>query len=252
MKNRKEKWTFGNVLALITAITVVSSVLAGGVNFYQPYKEVEAIESARIIREQAEERERRYQNHEQIIEEMRQKINGYKKVVKDSTNYTKIRKAKAQVMEEYLAENGGVGGKMEHRANDYINICEFEDIGLESFLLWAISMQETGNGWSKAIMERNNVGGLFIGGRLDKRQSVYRGITEMAIQIRYNGYYDNVPGLYTGNITDRTIEAMGNIYCPIGAANDPTGLNKHWVPNVKRHYNELVKRYDKKIEELGL
>lgn len=26
---------------------------------------------------------------------------------------------------------------------------------------------------------------------------------------------------------------LGNRYCPVGAANDPTGLNKNWIRNVK-------------------
>lgn len=30
------------------------------------------------------------------------------------------------------------------------------------------------------------------------------------------------------------ITFLGNRYCPIGAKNDPTGLNKNWVKNVKR------------------
>lgn len=30
------------------------------------------------------------------------------------------------------------------------------------------------------------------------------------------------------------IEFLGSRYCPVGAANDPTGLNKNWVKNVKR------------------
>jgi len=29
------------------------------------------------------------------------------------------------------------------------------------------------------------------------------------------------------------IEFLGSRYCPIGADNDPTGLNKNWVKNVK-------------------
>jgi hypothetical protein len=29
------------------------------------------------------------------------------------------------------------------------------------------------------------------------------------------------------------IEFLGSRYCPIGAKNDPTGLNKNWVRNVK-------------------
>lgn len=32
------------------------------------------------------------------------------------------------------------------------------------------------------------------------------------------------------------IEFLGKTYCPIGAKNDPTGLNKNWVKNVKYYY----------------
>ncbi len=27
---------------------------------------------------------------------------------------------------------------------------------------------------------------------------------------------------------------LGNRYCPVGADNDPNGLNKHWIPNVEK------------------
>jgi hypothetical protein len=30
------------------------------------------------------------------------------------------------------------------------------------------------------------------------------------------------------------ITFLGNRYCPVGADNDPTGLNNHWIPNVKK------------------
>ena len=30
------------------------------------------------------------------------------------------------------------------------------------------------------------------------------------------------------------ITFLGNRYCPVGADNDPTGLNSHWIPNVKK------------------
>lgn len=33
------------------------------------------------------------------------------------------------------------------------------------------------------------------------------------------------------------ISFLAKSYCPIGAKNDPTGLNKNWVSNVKRFYN---------------
>ena len=31
---------------------------------------------------------------------------------------------------------------------------------------------------------------------------------------------------------------MSKTYCPIGALNDPMGLNKNWVKNVKYYYNK--------------
>lgn len=30
------------------------------------------------------------------------------------------------------------------------------------------------------------------------------------------------------------IDYLGSRYCPVGASNDPTGLNKNWIPNVRR------------------
>jgi hypothetical protein len=38
------------------------------------------------------------------------------------------------------------------------------------------------------------------------------------------------------------IEFLGSRYCPIGAKNDPTGLNKNWVKNVTYYYNKGVSK----------
>lgn len=32
---------------------------------------------------------------------------------------------------------------------------------------------------------------------------------------------------------------LGNRYCPVGAKNDPMGLNKNWVKNVRRIYEKI-------------
>ena len=34
---------------------------------------------------------------------------------------------------------------------------------------------------------------------------------------------------------------LGNRYCPVGADNDPKGLNKHWIRNVS-HYSSKIRR----------
>lgn len=36
------------------------------------------------------------------------------------------------------------------------------------------------------------------------------------------------------------IEFLGRTYCPVGASNDPNGLNRFWVANVRYHYNNLT------------
>lgn len=37
------------------------------------------------------------------------------------------------------------------------------------------------------------------------------------------------------------IQHLGNKYAPVGADNDPKGLNKNWVSNVQNLYSEQVK-----------
>lgn len=37
---------------------------------------------------------------------------------------------------------------------------------------------------------------------------------------------------------DDFITFLGRTYCPVGASNDPTGLNVNWVKNVKYFYNK--------------
>lgn len=43
------------------------------------------------------------------------------------------------------------------------------------------------------------------------------------------------------------IAFLGSRYCPVGAKNDPTGLNKNWVRNVKRLYAKLAERKGKNL-----
>jgi hypothetical protein len=36
------------------------------------------------------------------------------------------------------------------------------------------------------------------------------------------------------------ISFLGSRYCPVGAANDPTGLNKNWIKNVRKLYEKRM------------
>lgn len=36
-----------------------------------------------------------------------------------------------------------------------------------------------------------------------------------------------------------SIATIGSKYAPIGAGNDPTGLNNHWVTGVNKYFNQF-------------
>lgn len=103
----------------------------------------------------------------------------------------------------------------------------------QSFMAVAISKHETGNYTSNAFKNKNNLGGIFRGGQLATFESLEEGINEF-IKLLKNSYFDK--GL-------NTIEKIGNVYCPVGASNDPTGVNVHWIPTVTKYYNELINNY---------
>lgn len=99
-----------------------------------------------------------------------------------------------------------------------------------SFLA-AVSMHETGNGASNAARFKNNVAGMMGKNGLKSYDSVEESIFDMARNLRQN-YLDE------GKLT---IAQIGAKYAPIGAANDPTGLNNHWVNGVQRYMGRIVK-----------
>lgn len=93
----------------------------------------------------------------------------------------------------------------------------------------AISRWETGNYTSKAFLEKNNVGGMMCSSGLINYSSLEEGIEKFLLNLRDNYF----------NIGLDTIEKIQPKYCPVGAANDPNGLNKHWLSGVTNMYNEL-------------
>lgn len=95
----------------------------------------------------------------------------------------------------------------------------------------AISRWETGNYTSKAFKEKNNVGGMMCASGLIHYNSLDEGIEKFLINLK-NNYFD---------IGLDTIEKIQKKYCPVGAKNDPNGLNKHWLNGVTNLYNEMMK-----------
>lgn len=102
----------------------------------------------------------------------------------------------------------------------------------QAILVVAISKHETGNWTSTLYKNNNNFGGVYN----SKEQKFYsyesntKGL-EAFVNLLKNNYF--------GKGLD-TIEKIGSKYCPVGAENDPSGVNKHWVPKVTEYYNNYL------------
>lgn len=101
-----------------------------------------------------------------------------------------------------------------------------EDNELDPVLMASIILHETGYGTSNAIKVYNNPGGMMSPksnwSELIRYSTLEEGLQSMAETIV--------------RITKRenrvTLESIGSVYAPIGADNDPYGLNDFWVKNV--------------------
>ncbi|MFE8700919.1 glucosaminidase domain-containing protein [Cytobacillus sp. FJAT-54145] len=101
---------------------------------------------------------------------------------------------------------------------------------IDPAFLAAIMMHESANGTSDAIHRLNNVGGImYYEGGLRKFKSVDESIEELGALL--DRLY-----LPNGKNTPETIQKW---YCPVGASNDPTGLNVHWLKAVTYYWKEI-------------
>lgn len=127
-----------------------------------------------------------------------------------------------------LTNTASLGGVFAKSGNAFTGAAQ--KYGIDPLLLTAIAMHETGNGTSPAVKNKNNPGGLMRSkGGLQEFSSLEEGIDKMASTLK-RLYIDQ--GL-------TTIEQISKKYAPVGAANDPTNLNKNWVAGVTKFYNQL-------------
>lgn len=102
----------------------------------------------------------------------------------------------------------------------------------QAILVVAISKHETGNWTSTLYKNNNNFGGVYN----SSAKSFYSYTSnEKGLEAFVNLLKNN----YFGKGLD-TIEKIGSKYCPVGAENDPSGVNKHWVPKVTEYYNNYL------------
>jgi hypothetical protein len=105
-----------------------------------------------------------------------------------------------------------------------------EQYNVNPALLTAIAQHETGNGKSRAAMEKNNIAGMMGRNGLRSYATVEESIMDMARNLSKN---------YLGQGLT-SLADIGAKYAPVGAKNDPTGLNNHWVTGVSRHMKQFA------------
>ncbi|MBF2612551.1 peptidase M23 [Listeria monocytogenes] len=126
-------------------------------------------------------------------------------------------------LEAYLEDKGVFKG----HAKDFFEYGSKYDV--DPALVVAICMSETGRGTSAAVVKRNNPGGLMGNGGGFSFDTLKQGIEAMIENLSRNY-------IKMGLTTPETIQPK---YCPVGASNDPTGLNSNWLITVNFFLDEL-------------
>lgn len=105
--------------------------------------------------------------------------------------------------------------------------------GIDPVLMAAIALHETGNGKSNAVKMYNNPGGLMAPSsnwsQLTRFETLEDGLVAMGKTLKRLILIEG----------KSTIKELGSAYAPLGADNDPLGLNDYWVPNVTKKVAEL-------------
>lgn len=103
-----------------------------------------------------------------------------------------------------------------------------EEYDIDWKIAVSISAWETGHWTSNLYNNKKNVGGLYCNGFLEYN-SLDEGIEAFVNNLKTN-YFD---------IGLNTLELIQKKYCPLNAANDPTGLNKYWLGGTTKIYESL-------------
>ncbi len=125
--------------------------------------------------------------------------------------------------------NKVLGGALAGHGQDYLNASQ--KYGVDPALAVVIATLETGHG---SVVTHNNPGGVMD---WDNNWSTLRDFPSLSEGIDYA-----VKNLKTGYLDQglTTIAQIGQKYSPVGAANDPNGTNKDWIPSVTSIYNQIT------------
>ena len=153
------------------------------------------------------------------------------KIKLDKSNFVKSEVKENANTTELVSETCHVG---EIECKIYNKSIEYGLSREQAFMIISISRHETGKWTSKAFLEKHNLGGIMCSTGLRQYDSLDDGI-DAFVSLLKNRYFDK--GL-------DSIEKIQPVYCPIGASNDPKGLNQYWLPTVTKYYNEYINEFN--------
>ncbi len=128
------------------------------------------------------------------------------------------------------ALNSVLGGVLKGKGETFIEAGK--KYGISPAFLAGISMHECANGTSRQAKELHNVMGVMIGKTPKEFDSVEDCIDYMASRLKKSPCYKS----------GKTIAQIQKVYCPVGAENDPTRLNKYWTNGVVERMNEILEK----------
>ena len=137
---------------------------------------------------------------------------------KESLNFQPIRGEKLDQV---------LNGKLTGMGQAFVTVGE--QYNVNPALLASIAIHETGNGKSQAVHSKNNIAGMMGYNGLKSYASTEDSLRDMARNLSKN---------YIGQGLS-SISSIGMKYAPVGADNDPTGLNNHWVKGVSKYFDRL-------------
>ena len=118
-----------------------------------------------------------------------------------------------------------------HLASSFIDAGRKNNI--DPVALVAIAKHETGNFTSSAFKNKNNAMGISDARGPTMQKSAEQSIEKMAYSLA------KPDGHYKGK---NTLGEVANTYAPVGAKNDPTGLNSGWAKGVAGFADDLARQ----------
>lgn len=122
--------------------------------------------------------------------------------------------------------NGGLENAGVFTGRGDLFITAAESWGIDPVLMAAIALHETGRGTSNAVVTKKNPGGLMDPRTGSKQLYVFDSL-EDGLDVMAKTLHNRI--IKDGH---NTIPKLGQVYAPVGADNDPNGLNSHWIPTI--------------------